>query len=210
MKAKKNLIVLCAVFAALTSITNAAFILEESFESPVITPDKQDGFLKSYYSSNDPGTYFGSWLIVSGSIEVANDTYSSSTFDAYDGHQRIALNGDEPGRIGIELATTVDQEYEVEFYIYKDFDVTVGFAANSGDNFLASKTSSAGGDSWQKVTWNFTAQGTSTWLFFEGDANTEATGPSLDMVTVEPVPEPATVMIFALGGIGMLSMRRHK
>ncbi|AQQ72505.1 hypothetical protein SMSP2_02891 [Limihaloglobus sulfuriphilus] len=201
MTCKKSLIITLAL-VLFTMSANSALILDDSFESPVITPDPSLTFLKLY----DTGETFGSWLVVSGDIEVANDTYGG--FAAYDGDQRIALNGTVPGKIGTELATAAGQEYTVSFYIYNNNDVTVGFAGASDDAYIDSDIFNAGSSSWQEQTWNFTAQGASTWLFFEGDATSANSGPSLDMVTV--VPEPATMAILILGGIGMRSMRRFR
>jgi hypothetical protein len=198
----KKILFICLVLASFTMLANSALVLDDSFESPVITPDPGLGFLKLY----DTGETFGSWLVVSGDMEVANDTYGG--FAAYDGDQRIALNGTVPGKIGTELATAAGQEYTVSFYIYNNNDVTVGFAGASGDAYIDSDTFNAGGASWQEQTWDFTAQGASTWLFFEGDADSGNSGPSLDMVTV--VPEPATMAILILGGIGIRSMRRFR
>ena len=76
-------------------------------------------------------------------------------------------------------------------------------AYNASEDYRFDVTGKDYGDmGWQQETWLFTAENATTWLIFENLTGGEC-GTAIDDVSVEmtQLPEPATMIIFAIGGL---------
>lgn len=185
---------------------NADLIVNGGFESP-----DASGTAKGY--TRYSGTQIDGWVIPDGyQVDLCHELWISDS-----GLQSLDLNPDGvPGKIAQQMQTTVGLQYLVNFSLagnptvghppylkeanvmvaetldgtptatqYLSFDVTATNYANMG---------------WTTEEFIFTATSDTTWLIFENITDGNC-GIALDNVGVNVVPEPASMLILALGGL---------
>jgi choice-of-anchor C domain-containing protein len=147
------------------------------------------------YVENGPGFE----MLPAGSAEITGWTVSSGSIDwigglwqAQDGSKSLDLDGDAPGAISQDLATTIGDSYVVSFYLsgnsnggqaVKTLIVSATGTAPATYTFDASAISNSA-MGWRQEGYSFVATSATTTLTFASGDTAGAFGPALDNVVV--------------------------
>ncbi|MCP4377213.1 MAG: PEP-CTERM sorting domain-containing protein [bacterium] len=210
-----SIVVVAGLVLALAPLAHAELITNGDFELPGANDANPTGWTVDF---NSYGQYDG-----------ANRAASGGTYGLHPGHQ----NG--LGGIYQDLTTVNGSTYDVSVWI-KSFTtgtstlgVVIANAKDGGDTITITGTSLTTGSLYdsgkvayngtfsttsttysQVTTFQFTAKGTSTRFgLYNAVAGTNSPV-DLDDVSVTVVPEPATMSLLALGGLGVLLRRRSR
>jgi hypothetical protein len=174
------------VFALCVSARGQNIVQDPGFESDtsetVSSPDYLSG---------------GDWQVTSGTSYVAN--FAS---DAHSGNNylEIAPDGDT-STIQQTLTTQSGADYDLSFY----YEVIVIDPTTIDFGSFSTSISDTTTDGWVPATYDdLTATSTSTVLSF----STANEGVFLDDVSVTAVPEPASLGLLAVAGLGIMARRR--
>jgi hypothetical protein len=147
-------------------------------------------------------------------------------YNANSGLQWLDLtgSGDNGAENGVQqtIATTPGQMYAVSFYVgYESFNSTPatteldvnGVAVGTYANSTASTFPTYNGDgvavqTWKNFTYTFAATDSSTTLAFYNLSPAGNSVNGLDDVSVTATPEPASLGVLVVGGVGLLLRRR--
>jgi len=217
---------LTAVFCALLSVpTNAAVIVNGSFETPIVPV----GGFTNYPSSNP--TAITGWTIVGVDSAIVNKSFAQNgiTFQAQAGNQWIDLAGERSNSMASGVRQSVDtivgHTYQVTFYVgsAKDtagafdsstIDLTIG--AGSREHYNNPATPSNQLD-WKQFNVSFLATSISTALTFQNGSAATNFLSALDNVSIAditdgaPVPEASSIAIWLVFGavVGLKAKRRR-
>lgn len=198
-----------AVVAVSASATN--LVVNGSFESPVVAGSQNDGSALYQYDFTSMAPWTGGNLLV-----LRN---RAPFWVGTDGEQFINLQHSGIFQIGQDLNTVVGQQYRISFDLAADIfagsgvlsDCTVGVKWN-GQTIGTYTPSSAAGQTltWDSISLNLTASSNVANLsLYDVNNNVNFTGPLLDNVRAEAVPEPTTLLVLGLG-LGAAAIRRRR
>lgn len=179
---------------------SANLVVNGSFEDPLIS---DNSFLAVTAGS---GVLTG-WTVGGTSIDVLS---GPSRFVAADGNQSVDLVGTPgPGDVSQLLATTDGTTYKIRFALSRndeggsvaDKDVDFSFGSYT-ENLLGAVQ-----NSWTYFERTIVADSSLTELKFSSDAS-GFFGGLVDDVSVEAVPEPASMAALTLGAMALITRRR--
>ena len=177
------------------------------------------GNFEDTYGHNSMSLYPGSTAITGWTLEnaeIAWEVQSTGWGVPADGYY-LDLTGYHDsapfGGISQSIATTVGQQYKLSFDLGMMDELWPGPVSVLASAGSASQTFTVNNVSqWTTVSFDFTANGTSTLVSFLGTDGTCYIG--LDNVSIEtinaPIPEPATLLLFGAGLLGLFCFIRKK
>ncbi len=161
------------------------------FESPYVGPT---------YLGFAPGANLGGWVVEYWSVDVIGGYWQ-----AVRGNQSLDLSGDQPGGIHQDLVTAPGQMYDLRFAMSgnPDYPSVKTLEVWWGNQKLDTLSFNTVGHSRMDMGWayhSFTVAGSGNdQLRFVSLGAPDCYGPTLDDVSVTPVPEPATLVLLVLG-----------
>ena len=178
-----------------------------SFESGANAP--VSGF-RTMGAGNDN---LDAWTVGTHSIDWIGDYW-----EPYEGNRSVDLSGNAPGSISQSIDTAPGTPYRVSFWMagnpdggdaVKDLIVTAQGIASGTFTFTFDTTGkSRDSMGWVMREFFFTATDVSTTLIF-ASGETDAFGPALDNLRVDPVPIPAAAWLLGSGLLGLVAIRRR-
>lgn len=189
--------------ASTASLASANLIVNGSFESV-----NQPSGTWNIYSTLD------GWQVGSNGVEIRNNVAGA----AYDGANFVELDTRANSWISQTFATTAGQTYALSFFysprpgvsvtsnpidVYLNNILTAGATADGTTNTV---------NAWKDYTQTFVATGAFTTLTFAAGGTSDSVGGSLDNVSVNATPEPATLslLLVAAGALGFSTRRRAR
>ena len=181
-----------------TGIASANLIQNGGFELPL----QAEGTWAIYNSIDG-------WTPVT-NVEIRNNVAGA----AYEGSNYAELDTTQNMAIKQTVTTVLGQQYKLTFAYSPRESVPSG--SNGIDVFWNNESLTSldlqGGDSgndWVVYTFLVTGTGSDT-LKFGASGYSNSYGGSLDAVTLDAVPEPATMLLFGTGILGLAGVARRK
>jgi len=203
------------VFWGVTSIAGATNILTNgSFESPVVT---DHGGTWQLYPGYGGVTGWGD----ADYIEIQTNSLFGS---AADGSQYVELDsnsGDGNDWLTQTFETVAGQQYIFSFAFspragVRDNILLAGVVSYDGGGHwltytsLESDGSNLSGTNWTYFSYTFVADYDYATIAFKDGGRDDSYGTFVDDVSVSPVPEPATMLLFGTGIAGLAAFGRRK
>lgn len=197
----KLLLALTLTILPLGTVQASPIVVNGGFEAPDVASGGWAVFFPGI-----PG-----WTVTTGSgIEIQDHVFGWLPFE---GNQHVEL--DSFGNSGMlqTIATTPGQDYRLSFAYSPRPGVSaasnpieVYFNATLLDT-IALSGSGLNNTSWTVFNYNVTAPGTSASLEFRAAGTSDSLGGLLDGVQLTAVPEPGTLLMAALGAVGLAGRR---
>jgi hypothetical protein len=218
--ARLLLAALCLPIVTSTS-AQANLIGNGSFETPVITADWQ------VFNNGDA---IGAWVVQFTDVDIVRNNILGTNIVAHDGNQWLDLNGFSRGGVYQFINTMPGMTYDFRFW-YSDNPFSNGQGSQLGvaktgnwtirdggtnvlilplGSFTHSTATGAGADWRDSGRIRFVATNTTTRIAFSGDVNMGSTGPLIDSVSVNAVPEPVTLSLLGAALLGVAARRRRQ
>jgi len=210
------LVVICGFIGKLEA---TSLLINGSFELGAKPSDTNNPFFRVL---SEGSTGITNWTVITGPIDYVNDTY----WEASDGSRNIDLSGPRMGGVMQAFTTDIGAEYVVKFDMagnpaswgtpaIKIIEVS---AADQSAQFTFDTTGKVFPDmgldtepftdmGWVAKTFKFIATAPETTLRFTSLIDTPW-GPTLDNVSVTPIPEPSTYLLFLFGLISMVGIKK--
>ncbi|MEP7366258.1 MAG: DUF642 domain-containing protein [Acidobacteriota bacterium] len=210
----KNVSLALVAVLALTQspLLAANLLVNGGFETPVIAGGP--GYLQIDFGSEPGG--FG-WTVTTNSVDIVENGPYGTFIEGVQGLDLIGLGS--TGGITQTFATTSGLTYLLLFY-YSDnpgngdpsaATVTIIDGSNTLlSDSVAHSLATLGTPDWQVYSATFVATGTSATITFDSIPGGGSGGIFLDGVSVEQVPEPATIALMGVGLLGLGVLRRRK
>jgi choice-of-anchor C domain-containing protein len=186
-----------------------------SANANLITNGSFEGGPSSFFQQHNAiSTGISGWTVTSGSID-----WIGNYWEASDGINSLDMNGGSAGTIlSDSFATSIGTEYVVTFDMAGNPNVTgvmdLSLTINTIQNLFSFDTTghTTTDMGWSSVSASFTAIANTTQLQFSS-LEIGNGGAALDNVVVglaDPVPEPATMLLFGTGLICLVGSRLRK
>lgn len=156
------------------------------------------------------GVNLWGWTVEDWSVDVIGGYWRAAR-----GNQSLDLSGDQPGGIHQDLVTAPGQTYNLRFAMAgnPDYASVKAMEVWWGNQKLDTLSFDTVGHSRTDMGWayhSFTVTGSGNdRLRFVSLGWPECYGPTLDDVSVTPVPEPASVSLLALAGAAAMVWRKQ-
>ena len=203
-------------FAPLTGAhADANLLVNGSFESGAFAPNGE-----GFESLNAGATDISGWTVISNEMAWGSNT-NIYGLTSSDGDKFLDLTGyhnaSPYGGVAQTIDTIVGRTYTVSFDIGDSTNlnpllngpVAVESAAGTADKifFLDPSTS---GNLWQRYSYQFIATDTTTNVSFTGTTGVDYIGLDNASVTINPVPEASTMLLFLLGASSLVLFTRKR
>lgn len=217
-----------AAFLSLTGVASALPVTVNNgdFESQVAPATS---FLKVLAGQSG----VSQWNVVGKDVLLINTNYKEGTltFNAKSGNQALDLTGGgnsgPTDGVTQDFATVAGQQYSISFYVGRasaspvddryNTPSTIAFSTDGGltRELFTNSDATANQINWKPFTTSFFGTGGNVNLGFYNATAILPTGnhyAGLDLVTIQAVPEPASVALFAIGAVvvGAGSYRRRR
>jgi hypothetical protein len=178
----KKILLIIAVVASTTLSAHA--------QNLVVNPGFETGDLTGWPGGDHSGVF------------VSSGNPHSGNFNCYLG----AVGTD--GTLSQDITTVVGQAYQVDFWLYSPGGTPNDFSASFAGVTFFSATNAGPFPYTDEVSGNIVATSTTSTLLFS--ARQDPSYWNLDDVTVVAVPEPGTLGLIALGGLGLVAALRKR
>ena len=207
----------------LAGVSSANLITNGTFEDPAVG-------VGSYGLYGGGSTAITGWTVVGAQVVLVDTDYAEpgngvTMFNSFEGRQYLDLtgagnNGTTSG-VTQSIATVAGTQYRVnwqECVTYSNNGTSsysapsvVDLSIDGGTrvSYTNSDNSVLGQDNWQAFSATFTATGSSTSVtFYDGYGGSDNNNIGIDAVSVEAVPEPASLVALGIGVAAILRRRR--
>jgi choice-of-anchor C domain-containing protein len=208
---------LLAGWLSIGQLASASLVTNGSFETPVVG---------AAFAQRDVGFNMDGWIVYSGNVD-----HIATLWEGAEGTHSLDMNGSTAGGIYQDLATTAGESYLIRFALSENFGSAdkrlevLWDGAQIADITVIHDPGRTGTDMrYEYYELTATATGGTSRLAFNSLTGAQNGfngfapfyGPVLDDVSVNalaptaPVPEPASIVLYGLGALGLIGYRRFR